>query len=362
MSDFFRRYLLAGLVFQSVVIGGGYATGRELMEFFMPAGPSGGLLGMGVSMLIWSAVMAASLELARVAATYDYQSFFKVLLGPAAWLFEVAYVLLLILVLAVLGAACGEMAAQSLGWPAFSGTLLLMACVGAVVFFGNATVEKILAALAVALYIVYVVFFVWCLSAFGPQIETAFAAPVGEGWLSGGVRYAGYNMAVIPSVLFCVRHLTRRREAVISGLLSGPLAMLPGALFFVALAAFYPAIASEPIPSTFLLAQLSAPWFSALFQLTVFGTLVATGAGLLHSINERAAKAMSQRGRPLPAYARPAIALGLMGFATLASNIGIVGLIAQGYGLLTWAFIALLVVPVLTIGLWKIRQLSQPHA
>ena len=36
-----------------------------------------------------------------------------------------------------------------------------------------------------------------------------------------------------------------------------------------------------------------------------------------------------------------------------ASAVGLVGLIATGYGLLTYAFIALLVLPVLTIGLWR---------
>ena len=51
MSDWFRRYLLPGFVFEAAVIAGGYATGRELVEFFLPAGPWGGLLGMLVDEL-----------------------------------------------------------------------------------------------------------------------------------------------------------------------------------------------------------------------------------------------------------------------------------------------------------------------
>ena len=35
----FQRFVLPGLAFKAVVIGGGYATGRELAEFFLPAGP-----------------------------------------------------------------------------------------------------------------------------------------------------------------------------------------------------------------------------------------------------------------------------------------------------------------------------------
>ena len=41
-----QRILIPGLVFQGIVIGGGYSTGRELVEFFLTSGPLGALLGM----------------------------------------------------------------------------------------------------------------------------------------------------------------------------------------------------------------------------------------------------------------------------------------------------------------------------
>ena len=52
-ADRFRRYVLPGLAFKAVVIGGGYATGRELAEFFLPAGAWGGVLAMALATLIW---------------------------------------------------------------------------------------------------------------------------------------------------------------------------------------------------------------------------------------------------------------------------------------------------------------------
>jgi uncharacterized membrane protein YkvI len=39
----FKRWILPGLGVKAVVIGGGYATGRELAEFFLSRGPRGGL-------------------------------------------------------------------------------------------------------------------------------------------------------------------------------------------------------------------------------------------------------------------------------------------------------------------------------
>ena len=131
MNDFFRRYLLPGFVFESAVIAGGYATGRELVEFFLPAGPWGGLLGMIVSMLFWSAVLMVSFELARMAKAYDYRSFFKLLLGRGWFLFEIAYFVLIIIVFAVMGAAAGEITHDLFGLPKLVGSMGMIVATGA---------------------------------------------------------------------------------------------------------------------------------------------------------------------------------------------------------------------------------------
>ena len=45
-SSRFQRWLLPGLAFKAAVIGGGYATGRELAEYFIPSGPQGGVMAI----------------------------------------------------------------------------------------------------------------------------------------------------------------------------------------------------------------------------------------------------------------------------------------------------------------------------
>ena len=95
------------------------------------------------------------------------------------------------------------------------------------------------------------------------------------------------------------------------------------------------------------------------FQLAVLLTLVDTGVPILHAINERVATVYEELRRVMPRALRPAIALAVMLLSVFAASaVGLVGLIAKGYGLLTYAFIALLVVPVLTVGLWRIRSLT----
>jgi uncharacterized membrane protein YkvI len=360
MSDFFRRYLLPGFVFEAAVIGGGYATGRELVEFFLPAGPLGGVLGMAVTTVVWSAVLAVSFELARQARAYDYRSFTKLLLGRGWFLFEIAYLLLIVLILAVMGAAAGEIVHSLFAAPKLVGSLLMIAGVALVLFYSSAAIEKFLSLTVGYLYLVYVVFVVWSLLSFGDRIGAALAAePAGHRWLMAGVTYAGYNVATIPAVLFSIRHLARRREAVVAGLLAGPLGMLPGLAFYIALVGYHREIGSAALPSAFLLAKLEAPWFAWAFQAAVLLTLVDTGVPILHAVNERVAKVYEERQRVMPRALRPAIALGVMVLSVYAASaVGLVALIARGYGLLTYAFIALLILPVLTVGVWRIRRLG----
>ena len=107
-----------------MVIGGGYATGRELAEFFLPSGPQGGLMAIVLAMLIWSVVCAVTFSLAYATKSWNYRAFFKNLLGPFWVIFEICYLLFIILILAVFGAAAGAIGAALMGWPPLVGTLL----------------------------------------------------------------------------------------------------------------------------------------------------------------------------------------------------------------------------------------------
>lgn len=362
-ASLFRRYLLPGLVFQSVIIAGGYGTGRELVEFFLALGPLGGLLAMSVTTLVFSAVCAASFEFARLHGAFDYRRFFRALLGPGWVLFEIAYLALMIVVLAVIAAAAGAILAETFDLPSGAGVAGIMVAVAALALGGNRAIERFLASWSFVLYALYGTLFLWSAREFGEAIVRVLPSePAGAAWPWAGLRYAGYNLAVVPAVLATLRHHTQRRDAVAAGLLAGPLAMVPGLLFFVAMLGQYPAIVDRAVPAASLLAQLGSRPFEIAYQVVLLGTLVETGTGLIHAVNERAAGLMADRGRRLPRWARAALALGFLALGAWLSGFGLVDLIARGYGTLTLAIIAVYVVPVLTIGIWKMRRAAASAA
>lgn len=351
-----RQLVLPGLVFQSVVIAGGYGTGRELVEFFLSLGPAAGLLAIGVATLAWSAVAMVTFEFARLTRSYDYRAFMAALMGRGAVLFEVAYMGMLLLILAVVAAAAGEIVRDTFHLPYAVGVGLMMALVGFLTLKGSDLIEAFLTVWSVLLYLTYAVFAGWAILRFGPGMGEALASrPVaGEPWAMNGMRYAAYNLGILPAILFVLRGHESRALTLGAGALTGPLAILPALLFYVAMLGAYPAVLDAAVPAGTVLAALGSRPFLLVFQIVLLGTLVETGTGLIHALNERVAHGFEARGRPFPAWGRPALAVLLLAVGAGLSAFGLVALIARGYGLMTWVFLLVFVLPVLTLGTWRI--------
>jgi uncharacterized membrane protein YkvI len=344
----FQRLFLPGLAFKAAVIGGGYATGRELAEFFLPSGPRGGLLAMLLAMIIWSVICSLTFQFAFVGRSFDYRSFFQSLLGRFWFAFEIVYVVYMVVLLSVFGAAAGAIATATLGWPAIGGTLCLMVAITLFAAFGNQSVDRLFKYVSFFLYGTYALFLVLAASRFGHRIVEHLTMPVPtDGWVIGGITYASYNVVGAVIILPATRHLTCRRDAVVAGLLAGPLAMTPAMIFFLCMAAFYPQIQNAVLPSNFMLERIGIPLFLDVFQAMIFAALLECGTGVVHAINERIAVGHRQRtGRDLSKRMRSAVILVILVMSIFVANrFGLVALIAKGYRLLAYLILAVYIVP-----------------
>lgn len=137
----FNRVILPGLAFKAAVIGGGYATGRELASFFLPSGAAGGFKAILLATLIWSVVCALTFAFAFETRSRDYRTFFRALLGRGWFVYEIAFLLALVVILAVFAAAAGEIGSALFGLPAYVGALGLAVAIALVASWGNDAVE-----------------------------------------------------------------------------------------------------------------------------------------------------------------------------------------------------------------------------
>jgi uncharacterized membrane protein YkvI len=331
--------------------------------------PLGGLLGMCVTMGIFSLVLMAAFEFSRKFQLFDYRSFAKGLLGPGWVIYEILYLLVILLVISVVGAVAGEVLHDSFGVPNIVGVLGIMVFIALIVFFGTPGVERVLAIWSFVLFGTYILFLGWHLVQHGDQIAANLRGyEVVDGWAKSGLAYSGYNLSTVPALIFCIYHMSRRREALTAGFLAGILTMIPAVLFYIAMIGQYEAISSAgedgPLPVSILMAALDgAGFFVYLFPIVLFGTFVETGTALIHGVNERLDHAFAEKGIRMPNWMRPAVALGILFLAVvIADAIGLTGLVAQGYGTITWGFIVIFFIPLLTWGVYLIWRADRREA
>jgi uncharacterized membrane protein YkvI len=358
-----QRYVLPGLAFKAVVIGGGYATGRELAEFFLPSGPVGGLVAILIATLLWSLVCTLTFLYSFTYRLPDYRVFFGQLLGRGWIAFEITYLLLVLIILSVFGATTGAIGHALFGWPSIAGTLLLLISIAGLVAIGPSAVEPLFKYVSVLLYATYAIFLGLSLSKFGPQILSSLrGSRMDGGWLAGGITYAGYNSVAAVVILPVLRHLTSRRDALVAGMIAGPLAMLPGLFFFLSMIAWYPAVGRSALPSDFLLVKINIPVVRLLFQSMIFFALLESGCGVVHAIMERVRHAMRARtGRDANLLTRGATTLSVLTLSVFAAQgIGLVDLIAKGYRFISWILIAIFILPILVVSIRKSKSLLPP--
>ena len=354
----YKKYLLPGFIAQSVLIAGGYGTGRELVEYFVQYGPTGGLMGMGLTAVLWAGLFALSFEFARVFKAYDYRTFFEKLIGRGWIIYEISFIVLLFLIMGVVGAASGSILRDSFGLPPLLGSGIFLLFVAYLTYSGSKGIEVALSWWSYVLYGVYIVFLYMGIARFGDAISANFASGIVKpGWMMGGFKYAFYNVAVTSTVLFSLNYLETRREAIISGVMASVICIVPALLFYIVTAGFYPDVLGMEIPANAIIAKMGSRFLLPAWLIVLFGTMIETGVGFFHSINERINSTLvAKRGRGMTNTARGFVGalLALMGL--FISNFGLIGLIARGYGTIRWVFFILQGVALFTIGIWKIRQ------
>lgn len=359
----FGRYLLPGIILQSVLIGGGYATGREIIEF----GAKYGSLGWISGLMIFAgfALMAfLTFETARRFRAYDYRTLVTHIVGPFWFLFDILYVLLAVLIIAIMAAATGEILNATVGLNYWVGVILITLVVAVLNFYGEYLIERFETYGTIALFAGFILFGILVISTRFDQItnvfrtlDQSFLPEVGLGsviW--SGIIYVGYNLAVFPAALFTVKRQRNIKETLSAGFIAGVLMTLPWFLTYFSVMGFYPA---ESVMNA------KVPWLQMLtgygnavvivFGIVVGWTLIETATGMIHALNERISHSLIHANRrPLSDAKRGAIALVTLALSMVLAQVGIIDLIATGYTIMGYGMIAVFAVPLIARGFWFI--------
>lgn len=339
-------------VFQSVMIGGGYGTGREIVQYFTQYGLWGGIGSLCVAFLMFGLLLAFMFEAARAFQSFDYRTLFKPILGPLFPLFEIINILMLILVMAVVGAASSQILQDSFGIPHLLGIGLMLVPIAALTFFGADIVTKVLMWSSAYLYVIFISFLIITLVQTDDIYNALMLAPaVKDGWAVSGLQYAFYNCAAAPFVLYSVRAIPSRKMAIGAGIIAASFAVLPALFFHIAMTTRYDMVIGAELPAYAIMRQFGSVIFLVFFSVMLFVTFVETGAGMLQGLNDRIdGHYREATGKSLTRTVRAAIAVGAVLSSVLLSQFGVKDLIANGYGTIAWLYLFIFIIPMFVSG------------
>lgn len=350
--DWYKVWILPGFIFQSVVMGGGYASGRETVEYFTRFGGAG-FKGIFITYLVWAVAMAAAFEICRVFKVYDYRKVVKVFLWKAWPAFDVIYVYMIILTLAVMLAAGGSalhgVAHISNWWGVaviFIGTLVLC-------YRGRRAIEGYMGVFSVYLYGIFIAIFVGTMVKYGSSISAGLSISEPGAYI-GGLKYGMYNLGVVIACLFLLDVFKTRKQTIGSSFVASLIAVLPGLAGYIATMSLYPEVKEIPLPLLSLTTKLGGMPFMIAYLVMLLATLIETSTGLLHAFNERIDSwHLDLRGVHMKAWQRVTSTVGMLIVGLVVSSFGLIALVAKGYGTMSYAYIIVFFVPLVTLGVFR---------
>lgn len=326
--------------FVGVIVGAGFASGQELLQFFAAFGRIGlwGALVAGLTFVFLSMVFATMGQ--RLQAD-SHKEVVQALLGRyLGWVFDLLITFFLFAITVVMLAGAGALLEQWLGLPVVWGSVLATIATVLIVSLDVRRVIAFIGAITPLLMLMTVIVSVYVLTM--PHADTvvleAAAAEQSKGashWLVAAFLYVSYNVvAGMPFLVIMGGQASTRRVALWGGVLGG---LLLGLLMLAIASAMYwriDTLGGVPMPMLALATHIS-PWLGHLMSLVIFGMILNTAVGMLYAFLARILPTNTPRFRWGSALAG-ATALGgsFIGFITL------VGVVYPIYGYIGFALMA----------------------
>ena len=255
----YRLMIVMGYL--GAVIGAGFASGQEIVQFFVYYGPNG-IYATVMATLMFAACGARLLYLAHLRKASNYQDILKHLLGNRfGRLVDVLVAVFLFLGISTMLSASGAVFYEHLYLPTKLGILTAYSVVVVLLITGKKGLiysYNLLVPVKISLMILisgYIAFFVH------PDLHDAraLAAYHNENWnwMISAVLYVSYNFSLAMVVLTQYQVITNRRNGILGaawgGLAIGGMVILN----YLALCKFLPEVTFYQVPMLFVAGQVS---------------------------------------------------------------------------------------------------------
>lgn len=345
-----KEAIIIALAFVGLVVGAGFASGQEVLQYFVSFGLNG-FIGMVIAGIIVTIAGAVFLELGSYYLADEHYTVFANTQHPLVSRFlDISTLITLFSLGFVMLAGAGANFNQQFGWPTWIGAVIMVALVVVTGFMDIDKVTRVISAVTPLIIIAVIVAGVITLRHMPPNVDglnelaTQQKHPNGvfNNWVLSALNYAGLNLIVGVSMILVIGGTYfRTREAGFGGIMGGLIFSLMLGTLGIVIFLNLEAVKDSPMPLLAVYNQLNGGLGVAV-AVVIYLMIYNTCVGMFYSLARRLAAGNEKRFLPIYLIS-VAVGFGLsfFGFTKLVSNVypilGYVGVIMVVVLTISWA-------------------------
>lgn len=362
-----------GSVLFSAHAGGGFATGNQANTYYVGLGWLGPISAV-IAMLLLTLTMREAMIMYNSRGLKSHKELFETLYHPldkCYVLFEVFFYIMVLMAVAAAISGAASALNQYFGLNYYIGIVIVGALVLLLTIFGADLVRKVSTYMGIAILVTAIT--IYTIGIFKSKtlftVMSADFSAVGFKNIPKAIlnafTYAGFQCVTLPTMIACGTPLKGKKNCSKSMWISfvmNSVALVLSVFMLMSWKGYYNSVeGGSTIPTLTVCTEMGMKWLTVIYGICLLLCLISTGVTTTFGFVARFEnhkvfkKIKSQRVRSAVVSAFIII------LSMTISLVGLTNIIKYGYGYCGYLAIAIVVVPFLTVGVYKNRKYIKEH-
>lgn len=363
-----------GSVLFSAHAGGGFATGNQANTYYVGLGWAGPLCAI-VAMLLLTLTMRQAMVMYNSRGLGSYKQLFETLYHPfdkLEWLFEIFFNIMVLMAVAAAISGAASALQSYFGLNYYVGIVIVGVVVLLLTIFGAGLVRAASTYMGIAILVTAIAIYTVGIFKSGQSLGQILAADFNEmGFgnipkaILNAFTYAGFQCVTLPTMLACGEPLPNRKgcgKAMWLSFVMNTVALVLSIFMLLSWESVYTAAeGGTTIPTLTACNAMGMNWLTVVYGICLLLCLVSTGVTTIFGFVTRFEKLRIFRGIK-SAPVRSAIVSAFIIIVSMTISLaGLTNIIKYGYGYCGYLGILVVIIPFLTVGVYKNRKYIAEH-
>ena len=362
-----------GAVLFSAHAGGGFATGNQANTYYVGLGWLGPISAV-IAILLLTLTMREAMLMYNSRGLKSYKELFQTLYHPLDklyLLFEIFFYIMVLMAVAAAISGAASALGEYFGIHYYAGIVIVGAVVLLLTIFGANLVRLATTYMGIAILVTAITIYgvgiakgsnLWDILA--ADFETKGIGNLPQAILNA-FTYAGFQCVTLPTMIACGTSLTNKKgcsKAMWISFVMNAVALVLSVFMLLSWQSFYTSVeGGTVIPTLTSCKEMGMNWLTVIYGICLLLCLISTGVTTTFGFVARFEKLPLFRSISSAPLRSAIVSAFIIVLSMTISLAGLTNIIKYGYGYCGYLAILVVVLPFLTVGVYKNRKYLKEH-